>query len=101
VPMFRTNIPNQPVGPFRGELVVSMRPYALASALGLRKPNSVSAAQMAQPGLAYACPTQHSRDQCSVPADRCSVRATGVLPSARAAPSFVPVAPEVSRCVSP
>ena len=30
VPMYRTNIPNVNAGPFGGELVVSMRPYAPA-----------------------------------------------------------------------
>jgi uncharacterized protein YcsI (UPF0317 family) len=33
VPMFRTNIPCQPAGPFRGPLVVSMRPMTPAQAL--------------------------------------------------------------------
>lgn len=33
VPMYRTNIPCQPAGPFAGNLVVSMRPFAAADAI--------------------------------------------------------------------
>ena len=34
VPMFRTNIDNNPVGRFRGTMVVSMRPYKPAQVKG-------------------------------------------------------------------
>ena len=95
MPMFRTNIPNQPVGPFRGELVVSMRPYALASRCSPWLAQTVLGFRGAD-GSAWPMPAlpNTAQPRCSVPADRCSVRATGVLPSARAAPSFVPVAAE-------
>lgn len=33
VPMYRTNIPCQPAGPFRGNMVVSMRPFPAAQAI--------------------------------------------------------------------
>ncbi len=33
VPMFRTSVPTKPAGPFRGPLVVSMRPYRPAEAI--------------------------------------------------------------------
>ena len=33
VPMYRTNLPCQPAGPFRGNMVVSMRPFPAAQAI--------------------------------------------------------------------
>ena len=37
VPMYRTDIPNTPCGPFAGNLVVSMRPYPLTAVATLQR----------------------------------------------------------------
>jgi uncharacterized protein YcsI (UPF0317 family) len=85
VPMYRTNIPCQPAGPFAGPMVVSMRPFKPADAIRavqitsrfpsvhgapvhLGHPHSIGIAISQSPTMAIRCRSSPTKFRCSGPA---------------------------------
>jgi uncharacterized protein YcsI (UPF0317 family) len=74
VPMYRTNIPTTPAGPFRGPMVVSMRPMKAADAIRAVQITTrfPSATRRRSASPTSPSPTTATRSRCGQASCRCS-----------------------------